>query len=185
MYERGYRVTPSGGATALARVVEPYFDRAWDHFSSHNQTPADKVTRYAAATIRGAAACIPYPIFSAFARHGNYPYRLLVGKVLDLLVPEPLLRAEGPTGMETSVMRQKGRWVVHLLQYCPERRAQNLDIIEDVVPVFDVPVSLRLARKPRRVYLAPSRKALGLVYRDGRAEVTVPEVRGHAMVVFE
>ena len=185
MYERGVRILAGAGTTVLARVVEPYFERAWDHFSSHNQTPADKVTRYAAATIRGAAACIPYPIFSAFARHGNYPYRLLVGKVLDLLVPEPLLRARGPTGLETSVMRQKGRSIVHLLLYCPERRAQNLDIIEDVVPVFDVPVSLRLARKPRRVYLAPSRKALGLEYRDGRAKVTVPEVRGHAMVVFE
>ena len=58
MYEKGIRATPSGGAEVLARVVEPYFDRAWDHFSSHNQTPGDRVSRYAAAVRKGRAAYV-------------------------------------------------------------------------------------------------------------------------------
>jgi hypothetical protein len=40
MYERGVRVTASRGTRKLARIVEPYFERAWDHFSSHFQTPS-------------------------------------------------------------------------------------------------------------------------------------------------
>ena len=38
---------------------------------------------------------------------------------------------------------------------------------------------------PTSVYLAPSREPLEFTVTDGRAHVTVPEVRGHAMVVFE
>jgi hypothetical protein len=185
MYERGVRVLPARGARTLARVVDPYFERAWDHFCSHRQTPPDKVTPYAAAVEKGNVAYIAYPIFAAYAVHGNYPYRLLVRNCLDRLLPDPLLRVGAPTSTEATVMRQKGRTIVHLLQYCPERRAQGLDIIEDIVPIFRVPVSLRLARKPRRVYLAPARQALEFEYRDGRADVIVPEVSGHAMVVFE
>jgi len=185
MYERGVRVLAARGAKVLARVVEPYFERAWDHFSSHRQTPPDKVTAYAAAVQNRRAAYIPFPIFSAYASHGNYPYRLLVRNLLARLLPNPLLCVDAPTSTEATVMRQKGRTIVHLLQYCPERRAQGLDIVEDIVPIFNVRVSLRLSQRPRRVYIAPSQAKLPLDYENGRAEVILPEVRGHEMVVFE
>ena len=185
MYEKGIRAASAGGASVLARVVEPYFDRTWDHFSSHNQTPADRVSRYIAAVRKGRAGYVAYPVFGAFAKHGSESYRLLVRNILDLLLPEPLLRVEAPTSTETSVMRQGRRTIVHLLQYCPERRGENLDLVEDVVPLYDVPLSLKLPRRPRRAYLAPRETPVEFTYAAGRADVLVPEVEGHAMVVFE
>jgi hypothetical protein len=185
MYERGQRILAGKGTRVLARVVEPYFDRAWNHFCSHNQTPGDKLSRYPAATQNGRCAYIPYPIFSAYAAHGNYPYRLLVAALLNRLLPAPLLCVAAPTSTEATVMRQKNRTIVHLLQYCPERRTNKLDLIEDIVPLHNVPVSLQLERAPKSVYLAPDRDPLAFSYRQGRCDVTVPEVRGHAMIVFE
>jgi hypothetical protein len=185
MYERGLRVVAGRGAKTLARVVEPYFERAWDHFSSHRQTPPAKVTNWAAAVEKGGVAYVPFPLFAAYANHGNYPYRLLVRNLLDRLLPDPLLRVCAPTSTEATVMRQKGRTIVHVLQYCPERRAPNLDIVEDIVPIANVALSLRLARRPKRVYLAPSRAAVPFQYKDGRVEATLAEVRGHEMVVLE
>lgn len=182
MYERGVRVT---SAHALARIVEPYFERAWDHFSSHKQTPGDKLTGYAAAVCHGRVGYISYPIFSAFATHGNYPYRQLVQEVLDRLLPAPLLQVDGPSGLEATVMQQRQRLIVHLLHYCPERRTQTLDIVEDIVPLYRVPVRLRCPKRPRKVYLAPGGESLPFTMEADRVEVVVPEVRGHAMVVFE
>lgn len=185
MYERGLRVTPERGTKVLAQVVEPYFDRAWDHFSSHAQTPYDKVSRFPAATLNGRVAYISFPIFAAFSRHGNYPYRLLVANIIDLLMPERLLRIDAPTSTETSVMKQGKRTIVHVLQYCPERRAEGLDVVEDIVPLYDVAVSLMLPKKPSQVYLAPEMEILDFTYDNGRCEVILPEVEGHAMIVFE
>jgi hypothetical protein len=185
MYETGVRVTAAAGSKTLARVVEPYFDRSWRHFSSHFQTPADKLTRWAAAVQKNRAAYIAYPIFTAFASHGNFPYRLLVRNILDRLLPEPILRVDAPTSTETSVARQDKRTIVHLLHYSPERRTEKLDLIEDVVPLFDVPLSLKLARAPQRVYAAPDESPIEFEYLAGRVNLRVPEVRGHAMIVFE
>jgi len=185
MYECGVRVAPAKGTTVLARVVEPYFERAWNHFCSHKQTPGDKLSPYAAATLQGRCAYIAYPIFSAYAQHGNYPYRQLVAHVLNLLLPEPLLCVVAPTSTEATVMRQRHRTIVHLLQYCPERRANGLDLIEDIVPLQNVPVSLKLAKSPKQAYLAPVREPLDFSYTNGRADVTLPALRGHAMIVFE
>ena len=82
-------------------------------------------------------------------------------------------------------MRQGRRTIVHLLQYCPERRGENLDLVEDIVPLYDVPMSVRLGRKPKQVYVAPQETPLEFTYVAGRVQVIVPEVAGHAMVVFE
>jgi hypothetical protein len=185
MYETAVRVTPTKGTAAVARVVEPYFERTWEHFSSHFQTPADKLTRYAAATLNHDAAYIAAPIFGAFTRHGNIPYRLLVRNLLEKLLPEPLLRVAAPAATEATVMRQPNRTIVHLLHYSPERRTDRLDLIEDVIPLFDLPLSLKMERSPKRVYLAPQQTPIEFEHLAGRVNLRVPAVRGHAMIVFE
>ena len=185
MYENGVRVTPATGAQSLAKVVEPYFDRSWKHFSSHFQTPPEKVSRFSAAVQKGRVGYIAYPVFSAFANHASVPYRLLVRNVIERLMPEPLLRVAGPSGLETSVMGQGKRTIVHLLYYVAERRTEKLDLIEDVVPIFDIPLSLKLEKAPKRVYLAPDETPVPFEYLAGRVNLRVPEINGHAMVVFE
>jgi hypothetical protein len=186
-YNRAIRVTPEDGTEVLASVVEPYFERNWQHFCSHAQTPGDRESTYAAAVRRGNIGYIPYPIFGAYAEHGNIPYKLLVRNLLSLLLPEPLIRIEAPSSTEVSVMRQEeqGRTIVHLLHYVPERRTAKLDIVEDITPLFQIPLSIAMPEVPRRVYIAPSREEVPFKFESGRVAVTVPEIRGHQMVVFE
>jgi len=168
-------------------TVDPYFERTWNHFSSHFQTPNNGTQgEYSAAVVNGRTAYISSPIFGAFARHGNYPYRLLVRNMLQQLLPDPLIKLQGALlGTEVTVMKQDKRHIVHLLNYSAERRTQKLDIVEDVAPLHDVSFSLKLAQKPTKVYLAPSLEALAFKYVDGRAEVMIPKVGGHEMVVLE
>jgi Hypothetical glycosyl hydrolase 6/Beta-galactosidase trimerisation domain len=185
MYERGLRVTPARGGKSVARVVEPYFDRSWRHFSSHFQTPADKLSRFSAAVVKGSVGYIAYPIFSAFHQHGNLPFKLLVRNLIDLLLPEPFLRIAAPSGTEGTMMKQKNRTIVHVLHYTPQRRTAKLDLLEEIVPIFDVPLSVKLPKAPKRVYLAPQKLPIPFEYLRGRANLRVPRVDGHAMVVFE
>jgi Hypothetical glycosyl hydrolase 6 len=185
IYDRGVRVRAVAGTEKLASVVEPYFERSWQHFCSHRQTPPDRISPYAAAVQRKNVGYIPFMVFDGYANHGNLSCRWLVEKLLDRLLPEPLIRVKAPVMAEASVTRQGRRMIVHLLHYCPQRRTPTLDIVEDVVPLLNVEVSLKTPRKPVRVYLAPQRKPLEFVHAGGRTRVVVPRIDGHAMVVFE
>lgn len=186
MYDRSVRVTETKEATSLAKIVEPYFERTWQHFSSHFQTPPSKLSEYSAAVLNGNCGYIAYPIFASYAQHANLPCRRLVASVLEKLLPEPLVRVKSPSSTEVTVTQQDGRVIVHLLQYCPERRAKDLDLIEDVVPLYNVELSLRVEKKPSRVYrLTPQPETLVFDYRNGRASVVIPEIRGHEMIIFE
>jgi len=74
------------------------------------------------------------------------------------------------------------RLVVHLLHYIPERRGNDFDVIEDVIPLHDVKLSLRVERPVRSVRCVPEGAALPFVQQGGRVEFVVPRVVGHQMV---
>jgi hypothetical protein len=189
MYERGLRMTPAAGAQTLAKVVEPYFDRTYQHFSSHAQTPPMKnASRYAAAIRNGNIITLAYPIFKAYARHANLPYRMLVDNCLKLLLPNRLVQVSGPSTMEVTVMRCPGRkpaTIVHLLQFVAERRTDVLDLVEDIVPLYNVPLAVRTDTAPSRVYLAPSGADVPFEYAEGMVKLVIPVIEGHQMVVVE
>lgn len=184
-YEPAVHVSPQTGTRILARLWQSYFDRNYLHFSSHRQTPVSRPTEFAAITERGPVIYLSMPVFRAYARHSRQFDKLLAAACLRRLLPRPLVRCSAPSTAHVTVTQQPGRQMVHLLHYPAERRAPDLDIVEDVIPLVNIDLALRLDRAPARAYLAPQRQPLPLSYRDGYACVAVPEVRGHQIVVFE
>lgn len=187
LYDKGLWVKPSEGAEVLAQLWSPYFSRSYRHFCSHFQTPVEKDSGYPAVVKNGNTIYFSHPVFSMYYKHGYRPYKQLVLNALELLLRERLVYLDAPTTAHVYLNRQpeKGRYVAHVLHYIPERRSEAIDIIEDVIPLFNVAMKVRLPEKPERVYLAPSCETLEFTYEDGYAAVVIPEIRGHAMVVFE
>jgi len=185
MYERGFRMTARPGAQTLALVGEPYFERAYDHFSGHEYTPEGNISEYAAIVKNGGAITFSAPILEAYGKHAAPDYRILLGNCIDLLLPEPLVKCEGSSRLETTVMRGQGRTIVHLLSFCPERRAEGLDIVEDPFPVVDTPISVKSESPPHRVYLAPDEEELAFSYENGYVHTRVTVLDGHGMLVIE
>ena len=101
-----------------------------------------------------------------------------------MLLPDPLLRHSGPTGMLTALNEQpeQGRLVLHLLHYVPERRGQDFDVIEDVLPVYDVAVSVKLPGPVAGVRCVPDGETLTFREAKGRLNFTVPKLDGHQIV---
>ncbi len=184
-YVPGSVVKTRSGTDMLARIWKPYFDRTYEHFSSHHQTPFNQPTDQAAVAQRGGIIYISFPIFESYANNAYRVHKLLVRNCLRRLLPHPLVKAELPSTAETTVTGQDGKRIVHLLHYPASRRAPDLDIVEEAIPLANVNLALRTARKPSRVYLAPQRRSLKFNFKDGYAQTVVPLVQGHQMVVFE
>ena len=186
IYERSWRLCPGLDTETLATAVEPYFERTWQHFSSHRQTPPATPTDWPLATLHGGWAHVAFPLFDGYARQAPPPYRELVRAVLARLLPNPLVRlANAPTTAEVTVTRQADRRIVHVLHYVPVRRGDSIDLIEDIIPLSNVAVSLRTDAPVARVYLAPDGKELPFEVTNGRVETCIPLLAGHAMVVVE
>lgn len=187
LYDRGCVVAPAGGTKVLADLWRPYFNRDYRHFCSHAQTPPDQLTGYPEAILNGQVGYIAHPIFRMIRKHGARTFKRLAIGMIRSLLPDPIVKTSAPSTAELSLLEQPGkkRHVLHLMHYIPESRSQEVDVIEDVIPIYNVQLQVRLAEKPDRVYLAPSLKPIEHTWEDGLVHLTVPEVVGHEMVVFE
>jgi hypothetical protein len=187
LYQRGLEVRPARGATVLARVNVPYFNRTGEHFCSHRHTPSAGRADYPAAVRHGRVVYFAHPLFGQYAANAPLWCKRLVANALGLLMPNPLLRSNAPSAAMLTLNAQPAanRWVLHVLHYVPERRGQDFDTIEDVVPLHNVRVSVRDDLGIRSARLAPDGRALRFRRKDGRVEFTIPEVNGYQVVALE
>ena len=184
MYMHGMVVDAHSGAEVLAYNTESYFDRTWEHFCSHRQTPSSGEQGKPAILRNGSVIYFSHPIFSQYNKNAPKWYKTMFLNALEMLLPEPVLRLEGPTTTLATINEQsrENRYIVHLLHYIPERRGQDFDVIEDVIPIYDVSVSLNLPRRAKQATLVPAGESIE-IQRDGdRLEFSVAELHGHQMI---
>ncbi len=181
------RVAPRAGTQTLAEAYASYFDRTWEHFSSHDFTPpVARPAGYPAITRSASAIYVYGPIFAAYQQHGNLTFRALVGRCVDLLLPAPLLATDAPATAEVALTRQGQRQIVHVVNYHASRRAPgHVEALETPAPLRDVTLRLRRPWPTGRVFLAHDGAEIPFAARAGVVTATVPRVDAHAMVVFE
>ncbi len=188
LYDRGLAIHARPGTRVLAEIIAPYYNRHWDGEHGFVYLPPDKPAGRPAVTLRERVAVVSHPIFTTYFNYAPIPMRTIVAGLLERLLPQPLLRVPGaPSFSRFTVTAQPGRRMVHALAYVPEQRGAGNNMIEERIVLRDQEIRLRLdALRPKRAYLAPdSKAALPLEIENGYARVTVPEIPGHALIVFE
>ena len=173
-------------AAVLAETWQPYFNRTFAHFCSHRNTPPEKKAGWPAVVRQGSVIYISQPLFRIYNEQGMQLHRDLFANCLKLLQEKPIVKIELPSCGRMSVMHQKdhNRYIIHLLYANPIKRGA-VEVIEDVVPLYDVPVALRVGGAPQAVYSAPSKEAIPFQYDEGYVSFAVRKLLMHEMVVVE
>jgi len=58
-------------------------------------------------------------------------------------------------------------------------------VIEDVIPIYDLKVSVKAGRTVREVLAVPGDRKLAFEARGGRVHFTLPKLEGHQMIALE
>jgi len=176
-------------AKVLAGRRESYFNRTWEHFTSHQHAPDKPGEATPSAVISPQIAYFAHDLFTRYRQHGQPLYRDFFEAALRRLLGNKLpAETSLPTTGRLGLLEQKHerRYVAHLL-YSPtstrgKMRDLPIELIEDVIPLRDTRVALRLPRKVKTVQLVPDGEALGFTQEDGVVSFTVPEFASHQMV---
>lgn len=115
--------------------------------------------------------------------------RVLANAVRWALNEPPALEVDAPDFVEATLMTQPGRMLVHLVNF-PVGKPLNTGwrpIGRNLLPLSNI--ALRLALGPgervREARVASSEQVLAVKQRDALAEVVVPRLEDHEIVVFE
>ncbi|MBP1989127.1 beta-galactosidase trimerization domain-containing protein [Paenibacillus eucommiae] len=185
-YADGQQIALNGG-TELGHREEPYFNREAFKFCSHQHTPSSGSISGPGMVEGPAGIYIAWNVFDDYATKGSLILKEVVLHALDRLLPGKSLATTLPVqGIVTlQFQEQEKRYVNHLLYASPVKRGNGVEVIEDLVPIHDVQVSLRLPVPAKRVLLAPQGSELPMQQENGLLTYTVPEVSCHQMVVIE
>lgn len=186
-YLRAKRITPTENTTAFCRITLPYFNRRWDHFCSHLQTPPDRRTDIPEVLSAGDRLIyIAGEIFTCYHRYSPRVLKQVVDFSLRRLLEERLIESDLPSTAEVTLRRNGAdQYVLTILSYIPQRRSENLDIVEEPVPLFNKRVSVLCEQEYKKVYDHVAEKPVTARRAGRRLELELPVINGFTVLTLE
>jgi Hypothetical glycosyl hydrolase 6 len=198
MYERSHRIRATKGSS-LGQIFDPYFNRTWDHFCSHQHTPnQDQSSGFDCGVRHGPILYFSHPVFRHYRAYGAVAHREFLTKAIRSFLGDRLsISTNLPSTARLAFTRQpkEKRRVLHLL-YAPTvsrggvmqlsggnlSGGKSVEVIEDLPPLQDVEVTLQLPFPPNSARLVPGGATL-LIERNGnRVKLRLSAFSCHQMI---
>lgn len=187
IYTRGEQVALDNGIR-YADIADPYFERTVNHFCSHCHAPDSGEISGAGIAEGSEGIYISWPLFTEYAEYGSLISKRLVMFALDkLLGCNKTLTVMLPAQGVATLMKQEceNRYICHLLYTSPVKRGKNTEVIEDIIPLYNVELIVKIPQKINQVYSAPSIQKLNFTQNEEFVKVLVPIIDCHTMIVFD
>jgi hypothetical protein len=128
MYNPGNIVECEKGKV-IAKIIKPYFNRNWRHFSSHFQTPYEKETDYPAIILGNNFAYIWAPIFSTYINYGYWIYREIVDYLIKNLIERKIEVKNLPPNAYLYYSEGENSGIISIIYYPHQRLNRRIDVI--------------------------------------------------------
>lgn len=185
-YESGFLVKPTTGTT-LASIREPYFNRTYEKYNGHRETPYKlEDSQYPAVVRNGNVIFFAHGLDKLYYTHAVRLHRQLFENALNLLNEKPVLKVNNlPSCGRVSLLKQEkeSRYVAHLL-YAPALQRGEVMVIEDFSPVLNVEIEVNVPEKVKSVIQVPEGKKLNFSKNGNKVIIKVPAFTMHTAVVI-
>lgn len=201
MYLNSSRLKAAGG-TSLGAVHDPYFNRSYRHFSSHQHAPyRPEPSGYDCGVIHENILVFAHPVFTMYRSYGAVAYRqYITNAIREFLGNELSVTAADfpPTGrLHLNEQSSEDRYVLHLL-YANTilrggamemhggniRTSKPVEVVEELVPLRGARISASFPKEIQKVTLEPQGKKISFDETNGRISFAIDEFTCHQMVAL-
>ena len=184
IYTQGY-ILEAGDGKIHAYRENPFFNRTREHFCSHGHTPNNPAEQTPAIVEGKDGIYIGWNIFEEYARQGCLIAKRMVCAMLDRMLEEPSVTVNLPSQGVVTLMENGTRQIAHLLFAAPIKRGEMVEVIEELLPVYDIELAVKRDIPVQRVFLAPQEEELFYTVENGYVKVVIDKLVCHQMVVIE
>lgn len=183
VYEQAYTIQSKQSEGWLQR---PYFNRDLLHFCSHRHAPCTGENTSPAISFGPDGAYLAWNIFTDYAKKGELFAKETFAYVLNhLLAGAKILETNLPAQGVVTIQEQKGRYITHLLYAVPTKRGDGIEIIEDLLPIYNTSLTLQLPKKIKNVSLAPQNTPIPFTQEGSKIHLNIDQFTCHQMVVLD
>lgn len=183
MYDKGTLVEATDEAQFVQKVIPPVFNRTYEHFCSHLHSPSGRKEVYPGIVETENTAYFIHPIFTTYQNWAPAWYKKILRNELDRMLPNPLIQHNGPSTTQVTVLdqEQENRRIVHVLHYVPVKKCKNLEIVDDIIPLYNLKITMTEEREVEKIYTIPDKQEVPFVQDGKKLEFTLKEIKGHQM----
>ena len=105
--------------------------------------------------------------------------------VLNIVLPEPVVRITGSNEIDVSARTLNGRLGIHLVNTSGPHEKPPQGGIKEISPVGPITVAISLPQEPQAVIQQPEGKRLEVTWVNGRASVTLPRLEIYSILEVE
>ena len=181
------RFSAHAETTVLATLREPYFSRTSTHYCSHQNTPySAEVAEHPGIIRNGNVIYVAPELDWMYLKHGARLHRDLLVNILLELPINPMVTTVMPSAGRMAFLHQaqKHRYIAHFL-YAPPMQRGECEIVEDMPPLYDVPLRFDLPESVASAKLVPDGTLLPITWEGSQGSVTVPKFSCHCAVVLQ
>ncbi len=109
----------------------------------------------------------------------------LIKSLAETMDPRLMSKISGSTNVHQVVTKKNGKLYVHLINTNGPHDNPTVMVYEEVPPLQNIHVSVRLPKMPKAVRLQPGNTKLPFTYKNGNMMVRVPELKIHSMIEIE
>lgn len=171
----------------LANLYKPYLGRdgkyllRWSPVGEDSGYPAITLKRFG----KGYASYIAGQIFRGYQVKNQWNLKHIVANLLSLTIQKKLVEVESHPWAEVVLCHRDNETIVHFINHHGDRPVDGNNLcIEEIPPIRDIKVKLRINFLPQKVTLEPGGIKLDVSYSNGILAINVPEIYIHSAIVI-
>ncbi len=201
MYVRSQRIKATSGKS-LGKIYDPYFNRAYNHYCSHQHTPYKaEPSEYDCGVINNNILYLAHPVFSLYRTMGAVAYKDYIINAVKILLETAAVETNLPSTARITLMDQPGqnRLVLHLLYAntiyrggpmqleggTMKRNNDGIEVIEELIPLHDTSVKLATDKNITACTLQPQNKKLDFEIKKGCVELKLDSFTCHQVITLD
>lgn len=200
-YTRSYRIKVTDGES-LGDIYDPYFNRSYKHFCSHQHSPNKlEPSGFACGVMKNQIIYLAHPVFTMYRGYGAVAVKEYIVKCIKKLLGDDLtLTTNLPSTARVTLNEQiaENRTILHLLNADTVLRggpltlsggnlshAGRIEVIEELLPLHNTAVTLKSTRPVKSITLEPQGKKLDFEQLDNKViKINIDKFTCHQMVVL-
>ena len=175
-------------AEIFAEALIPIFSRTNAHFCGHKNAPYDKDAVPTPALARkGNVVFMAHKAGQMYKEYGCVAHRdYFISALKNLCGYKSLTTVNlGSCGRVTVIdQNNESRYCVNLTYAAPQKRGVA-EIIDDILPLYNIPFALKTDKKVTRVYSPVTNEKIKFKQKDGVVSFVIPKIECHNTVVIE
>jgi hypothetical protein len=134
---------------------------------------------------KGKIAATYFSFSRGYLNQRSPQMRAFLNDLARQLFPQPMVEVKGSPDVDVSINRLQGKLVINLVNTSGPHWDTKKPLIDSIAPVGPLEIVIRASAKPAKITLQPEGQPLAFAYQDGVAQLTVPRLEIHSIVVVE